>query len=142
MGQSVKMSEVAAIIKRLRKPDARAVNYVTKSMEAGAKKIYDESQKLVPIDTGALAASGHIVTVHAGFDSSVEVIYGGEDAYYAVFVHEDPTKAHGFVFNELHADEIASGKTHARRPQEQFKFLEVPARDVTAIKTAMRTVVI
>lgn len=47
---------------------------------------------------------------------------------YAAFVHENLENAHGEVFNVKYAKDIAAGITHARRPQEQAKFLEVTAR--------------
>lgn len=45
-----------------------------------------ESQKLVPIDTGALKASANTRIEGEGLDSSVVVSYGTE---YAIYVHEN-----------------------------------------------------
>jgi hypothetical protein len=46
----------------------------------------------------------------------------------AVYVHENLMAAHGELFNQKYADKIAAGREHARRPQEQAKFLEGPSR--------------
>ena len=66
-----------------------------------------ESMKLVPVDTGALRASGPLVTrsMGQGFETVMVVGYGQE---YAIYVHENLNARH------------ASGK--------QAKFLEEPAR--------------
>lgn len=54
------------------------------------QRIYDRSQELVPVRTGALKASGLIVAVGL----SGEVGYGGPGADYAWRVHEDVTISH------------------------------------------------
>lgn len=127
-------SEVAMAISRLRKADARAKNAVTQGMRDAAQTLLVESLKLVPIDTGELSKSATIKTNENGFNTTVDVSYGGENAYYAVFVHEDLTKVHGTAFNIKYAHEIMMGREHARRPEEQAKFLEKPAADLTAVK--------
>lgn len=52
-------------------------------------------REYVPVDTGALRASGHVEpplrTAHGG---AVTLGYGGPSAPYAVIVHEDLTKRH------------------------------------------------
>lgn len=62
----------------------------------------------VPVDTGALRASGFVDTpVQTAMGGSVTLGYGGPSAPYAVIVHEDLTKRH---------------------PVGQAKYLEVPLR--------------
>ena len=139
MAKAVRDSEVKAIIQRLRKPDRRAVNAITDGMQAAANKIYEISQFYVPMDTMDLAASGKVTQVYAELYENKTLNYVLEVSYhapYAVYVHEDPTKAHGAEFNIKYADEIAKGLTHPRRPQEQFKFLEIAVRDITQVKAA------
>lgn len=98
---------------------------IRRSMRATAEFILAESQKIVPMDTGALAASGKVeVTFGTGLDTVATVSYGDANAPYAVFVHEDLSKRHGSAFNVHYAQEIAAGYTHERRPEEQAKFLE------------------
>ena len=63
--------------------------------------VFAESQEEVPVDTGSLRASGHIIPpVLFGDEAYVEIVYGGPAAPYAFFVHENleayhesPTKA-------------------------------------------------
>jgi hypothetical protein len=63
--------------------------------------VFAESQEEVPVDTGSLRASGHIIPpVVVGDEAYVEIVYGGPAAPYAFFVHENleayhvsPTKA-------------------------------------------------
>lgn len=56
--------------------------------------ILKKSQKYVPRETGALAETGHIEVTGKGLGARVKVVYGGEEAPYALFVHEDLSKYH------------------------------------------------
>jgi hypothetical protein len=72
----------------------------------------------------------------SGIDADIVVGYT-ED--YAVYVHEDLSKAHGREFNIKHADVIAAatgtmqgtakGGMFNRGENQQAKFLEKPARE-------------
>jgi hypothetical protein len=93
--------------KRLTKDLRRAVNEVL-------TMIFNESQILVPVDTGALKASGKLILSSPGstrFDSTITYGSDGSDGRppvtYAVEVHEDL-------------------QAHHTEPT-QAKFLEVPA---------------
>lgn len=57
---------------------------------AGAKTLQRIADRDVPVDTGALLASGQ--TVVNGDEAKVS--YGDEDAWYAVPVHEDLSVSH------------------------------------------------
>lgn len=81
-----------------------------------------ESLKLVPIDTGDLANSAQAYVEGVGFNSVGVVSYSTS---YAVYVHEDRSKAHGETFNARHSWEIATGAERTRRPQESAKFLQI-----------------
>lgn len=60
-----------------------------------AAVVYRKSQKLVPRDTEALAHSGRVETNDKkGKGAQFEVVYGDEEAFYALYVHEDLTKKH------------------------------------------------
>lgn len=56
--------------------------------------IYQYSQALVPIDSGALRDSARIVVEGRGLLATVTVEYGGRDAPYAWIVHEDMNAYH------------------------------------------------
>jgi hypothetical protein len=105
-----------------------------RGMELGLKRaglyLLAAAQYYVPVDTGTLRASGRVrkAAGTGGLNTVVEVSYS---TYYAVYVHEDLTKRHGQVFNKHYAADIAAGRTHPRRPQEQAKFLEQALREST-----------
>jgi len=52
-----------------------------------AELIFNESQRVVPVDTGNLKASARIAYA-SGDNMTAEVTYGGTAAGYAVIVHE------------------------------------------------------
>lgn len=53
-----------------------------------ARRLLAESQKRVPVKTGALKASGKLTRVETASGPRVEISYGGESAPYATYVHE------------------------------------------------------
>lgn len=56
----------------------------------GTEKIYEPSQALVPVETGALRDSGRIrATTAQSRGVSLKISYGGSEAPYAVIIHED-----------------------------------------------------
>ncbi len=67
----------------------------SKGMERGLKRaglfVQRESQKIVPVDTGALKNSARTTATGQGFKTVVNVSYG---TAYAVFVHENLEAAH------------------------------------------------
>jgi hypothetical protein len=86
----------------------RAAPHLAQAVFAEATLVLNEAKVLVPVDTGALRASGMVeppkiedqkVTVTVGF--------GGAAAGYALYVHEDPNASHA--------------------PGKSFKYLEIPA---------------
>ena len=79
-----------------------------------------------PIDTGELATSQAVLYEHRGFESVGHIQYTDPKA---VEVHERLDYRHGKEFNEHYAEFIRLGLTHARREQEQAKFLERPMRE-------------
>jgi hypothetical protein len=65
-------------------------NLLEKSIYEEANVIFNESQKLVPVDTGALRASGFVHAPKKENDRVfVRVTYGGPAAHYALYVHEN-----------------------------------------------------
>ena len=61
-----------------------------RALYSEANKIFIDSQAQVPIDTGALRASGIVTKPYVtGTTAEVQISYGGAAAPYAVIVHED-----------------------------------------------------
>lgn len=84
-----------------------------------------ESMSIVPVDTGQLKSTAWTrITGGSGKSTVVGVGYRTD---YAVPVHDDPTKAHGRLFNIKHAKRIASGLEHARGEEQQLGYLIIPA---------------
>jgi hypothetical protein len=72
-----------------------------------AYDIFEDSQMVVPVDTGALRASGQVRPPEvSGTNVEVVIGYGGPAADYAIYVHEDLEANHA--------------------PGTSAKFLEVP----------------
>jgi len=105
----------------------------------GGGLLYNESRRFCPVMTGTLKASARVEKKGSGLTTDVIVSYGSkndEKVQYAVYVHQDMEKAHGWRFNTKHADRIANAHTPEqrkyyfnRKPEEQAKFLERPARE-------------
>jgi len=106
------------------------VQFASNMFQAG-KFLQKTSEELVPIDTGDLRKSAYTRLFKDGWFTNVVVGYAIE---YAAYVHEDLDKAHGDRFNIKNAAEIAAGRSgyKMKRPDEQAKFLERPAREHTA----------
>lgn len=112
------MSRVRVTIddRRLRKILAKAGNApqaAGRALYEEANVIFNKSQRLVPVVTGALAGSGR-VTVPSVNAAGVEVTigYGGAAAKYAIYVHERLDLNHKYP--------------GAKNAQAQAKFLEQP----------------
>jgi hypothetical protein len=90
-----------------------------------AYRLLQLSLNLVPVDTGYLRSTAKVVESGRGFDKVAKVIYS---AAYSIWVHERLDLAHGAEYNRKYAEDIASGRKHMRRPQEQAKFIETPLR--------------
>jgi hypothetical protein len=88
------------------------------AMYREALRIFEESQHLVPVDTGNLRSSGH-VTPPVILGSKIEVVigYGGAAAGYAIFVHEIPPPP----------EQSPGGRSARHNPPTQYKYLEQPA---------------
>jgi len=100
-----------------------AVHALAKGLYLEANATFNESQTLVPVDTGILKGSGHVTTPIVTQDSvEVTVAYGGPATSYAIFVHE-----------RVYAP---SGKKVYHRPPTRAKFLETPAKRRTKGMTA------
>jgi hypothetical protein len=149
----VKVTGINTVIRNLTKSKAKIASGVGRGLKKGGKFLQKKSTEIVPVQIGNLKASCFCRNVGGrGFDTDIVV---GYTAKYAVYVHEDLSKAHGKEFNIKHADEIAragrwssslkTGKTtfkpkkglqkgtaqggmFPRGENQQAKFLEQPAR--------------
>jgi hypothetical protein len=86
----VNTEEIKMLADALKRIPSHMTNILEKSLYEEANVIFNESQKLVPVDTGALKTSGF---VHAPRRENnrvfVRVTYGGSAAHYALYVHEN-----------------------------------------------------
>lgn len=114
---------LSALRSELRRRKMKAAEGFEVGARMAATQTLRKSNYYVPIDTRALKDTGKVVKEGSGLNTQIAIVYGGPDVEYAVIVHEDESKAHGFTFNFIHAAEIAAGLTHKRRPQESTQFL-------------------
>ena len=148
----VRVVNAREVVKQIKQYGRRKSKALVRGTRLAAYELLSDSQYYVPIYTGALRASGRVRTTGRGIGTTHHVEY---TASYALYVHEDLTKAHGEKFNKKYAVLIATGgdkslrvnsagrvinkrgrfakvKTHPyyfnRRPQERAKFLEIPFR--------------
>ena len=126
MAKLTKIYGMKKVLGNLKKADARIFRGIGQGMKIGGLYLQAKSQEIVPVDLGPLKASAFTRSV--GTTKEPEVIVG-YTANYAVFVHEDMSKAHGQAFNIKHRDEIASGAAPNRGDDQQAKFLERPSRE-------------
>ena len=91
----INTGEIQLLANALKRIPSHMPNILEKSIYEEANVIFNESQKLVPVDTGALRASGF---VHAPRRENnrvfVRVTYGGPAAHYALYVHENLYSTH------------------------------------------------
>jgi hypothetical protein len=138
------VQEIKAAIGKVQKGTGYAVQ---RGLNESGKFLLKESLKIVPLLTGALRSSGKVVNVGGrGMKADIVVCYGGkagvttihgnDNVDYAVDVHQDRERLHGKAFNIAYAAKIANPQTpferiyyKRRKDEEQFKFLEQPARE-------------
>jgi len=80
------------------------------------KLILDRSKVYVPVATGSLRDTGDMSEQGTGWDMEVFVFYGGPDAHYAVYVHEN-THAYHMPPTSAKFLELAVNETHDARQQ-------------------------
>jgi hypothetical protein len=92
---SVEVTGLDKLIENLQQYGQKALQAIGAEMFIEAEATMTESKQEVPVDTGALRASGTVLLpVITAQDVVVEMGYGGPAVNYAVFVHEDLTKHH------------------------------------------------
>ncbi len=90
---------IRAQMEMLRKNMEKVVEHVelvtAESIEFGLKPIFEESQRLVPVDTGRLKRSGFIVVRRVAGGSQAAIGYGKFGRpFYTAFVHENLNVRH------------------------------------------------
>ena len=135
----VKIKGMQQVISKLKRvPKDHLGPGVARGLKIAGLHLQRESQKIAPVQLGNLKNSAFTRASGSGLKTDVIV---GYTAAYAAYVHEDPDKAHGEDFNVKHAAEIvhakannlkaatAEGGMFKRGPNQQYKFLEKPARE-------------
>ena len=93
----------------------KALHAIASGLYLEAQMAFNESQTLVPIDTGILKGSGHITSPKMTPDSvEITIAYGGPATDYAFIVHE-----------RIYAP---SGKKVYHKPPTRAKYLETPVK--------------
>lgn len=133
MASIVRILGIERLTRSLRQSHARCERGVARGLVKAGKLLQRASQEVVPVDVGFLRASAFTRWAGSGFGREVRV---GYDAGYAASVHEEMSVTHGQDYNEKHAMDIAVGAQywykgqmrtyHARKPEEQAKFLQEP----------------
>lgn len=140
MANIVRVSGLPTVLRNLRQAGDKIAQATAKGLVKGGLHLQRKSQQIVPVQLGDLKNSAGTRNIGGmGFDADVIVFYNTD---YAVYVHEDLTKAHGREFNIKHADEIAAavgtprgtaqGGMFLRGENQQAKYLERPAREERA----------
>lgn len=137
MARMAKVSGMPTVLKNLSRVQGKVAKGAVRGLIKGGLFLQSKSQEIVPKQIGDLYNTAFTRNV-GGSGADADIIVG-YTADYAVFVHEDLTKAHGKEFNIKHAEEItaavgtkrgtAKGGMFPRGENEQAKFLEKPARE-------------
>lgn len=90
----VRVEGVGKVLRATGAAKSKDAANIADALGRAAQAIYKRSQTLVPVEFGPLKASGRVEVEGRGFGTRAYVLYGNELAYYAVYVHEDLTKAH------------------------------------------------
>ncbi len=125
------------VLKNLDRANVKIGQAVHRGLVKGGLLLQAKSMDIVPVQLGTLKAS--CFTRNVGGNGFAADIVVGYTTDYAVYVHEDLTKAHGKEFNVKHAEEIAAaagtkmgtakGGMFPRGENQQAKFLERPMRE-------------
>jgi Bacteriophage HK97-gp10, putative tail-component len=92
---SVEVTGLDKLAENLRRYGVEALKAMAAALYTEAEATMAESKEEVPVDTGALRASGTVaLPEYTEGGVVVEMGYGGAAVDYAIFVHEDLTKHH------------------------------------------------
>ena len=118
------------VLKNLKAVKPRLGVKIGRNLKRAGLFLQRMSQEIVPVDEGPLKASAFTRNV-GGVDWATDIVVG-YTMDYAVYVHENLTKAHGRAYNVKYAGQIADKKNksfHKRGENQQAKFLERPMRE-------------
>lgn len=91
----INTDEIKILADAIKRVPGHMPNLLEKAIYEEANVIFNESQKIVPVDTGALRASGFVhAPRHENNRTFVRVTYGGPAAHYALYVHENLYSRH------------------------------------------------
>lgn len=114
-GRSIELTGIRELATLVRTGGDKALRAMAKGLYLEATMAFNESQTLVPVDTGVLRASGHVNSPKIDNDAvEITIAYGGPATPYALFVHE-----------RIYAP---SGKKVYHRPPTRAKYLETPVK--------------
>ena len=102
MAELFEVTGIAELQQRLQALAAEVTPLMAIALQQQGESIWEASQALVPVDTGALRESGTVSDAAiSGLVASVEISYGGPGtgfartpSEYAIKVHEDTTMRH------------------------------------------------
>lgn len=86
---SLQVKGLSQLEKGLRNVGNDIIARIEPALRAEAEIELTEAKRRTPVKTGALRASGHVVSVQRGRDSEAKIMYGGPAAGYAIQVHEN-----------------------------------------------------
>ncbi len=89
MAREYILTGIGKMREQLRKLEDIAKRMPARRLKKEAEEILKEAQDLVPVDTGALRASGKIIKEDSQGGVTFTVTFGNEDVDYAEIVHED-----------------------------------------------------
>jgi hypothetical protein len=113
--ESIEIKGLDKLNRLLMNAGSNGTQALAKGLYEEATMAFNESQVLVPVDTGALKGSGHVTPPVITKDSvEVTVGYGGPASSYALIVHERIM--------------APSGKKVFHAPPTQAKYLETPVK--------------
>jgi hypothetical protein len=114
-GKSIEITGLSKILRITDKGAEVAKQAIAQGLYLEAQMAFNESQTLVPIDTGILRTSGHITSPKVTPESvEITIAYGGPATDYAYIVHE-----------RIYAP---SGKKVYHKPPTRAKYLETPVK--------------
>lgn len=119
MSVGIHIAGTDQVVARLAKASSEAEVAALGALYTQAQRTLTKAVKYTPIDTGVLRASGHVV--HTGV--SIDIIFGGPTAPYAVVVHEN------------------LGARHAKGTQAKYlerAFMEDQSKYIAAIAAAYK----
>lgn len=87
-------TSVAHVMRAFGKAKADTGRTIADGLARAAQTVLAKALVLCPKDTGALRKTGTVVVTGRGFGAKAKVEFGGPEAPYALYVHENPDAYH------------------------------------------------